>query len=157
MISKLWLPGGQERLSAKQFFIKMHKQLKNHYKKLTGKKREVLLVPPLFLLDSGHSGGIWWSRIWQEGLLIFSFRCILSPAEFGHSGIETGMVPRLTGTECNRNPVVCLAFVCLAIIFTPVTKHKHNTLSSHHQPPTHRCRSSLLPHVVSTHHGLNDV
>ena len=50
---------------------------------------EVLLVPPLFLLDSGHSGGIRWSRIWQEGLLIFSFRCILSPAEFGHSGIET--------------------------------------------------------------------
>ena len=123
---------------------------------------KVLLVPPLFLLDSGNLGRIRWSRIWQEGLLIFSFRCILSPAEFGHSGIETGMVPKLTGTECNRNPVVCLitvclAFVCLAIIFTPVTKHQHNTLSSHHQPPTHHRCSSLLPHIVSAHHGLNDV
>ena len=74
---------------------------------------EVLSVPPLFLLDSGHSGGIRWSEIWQEGLLFFSFRCILSPAEFGHSGIETRMVPGLTGTECNQNPVVCLFIVCL--------------------------------------------
>ena len=40
-----------------------------------------------------ESGGIQWSKIWQEGLLIFSFWCILNPAEFGHSGIETGMVP----------------------------------------------------------------
>ena len=112
--------------------------------------------------DSGHSGGIQWSRIWQEGLLIFSF-CILSPAEFGHSGIETGMVPRLTGTECNQNLVVCLitvclAFVCLAITFTPVTKHNHNTLSSHHhQPQAHRRHSSLPPHVMSAHHGLKCV
>ena len=109
-----------------------------------------------------ESGGIWWSRIWQEGLLIFSFRCILSLAEFGHSRIETGMVPGLTGMECNQNLVVCLitvclAFVCLAITFTPVTKHSHNTLSSHHhQPPPHHCHSSP-PHVVSAHHGLNDV
>ena len=60
-----------------------------------------------------ESGGIRWSEIWQEGLLIFSFRCILSPAEFGHSRIETGMVPGLTGTECNWNPVVCVFIVCL--------------------------------------------
>jgi hypothetical protein len=57
--------------------------------------KEVLLVPPLFLLDSAESGGIRWGEIWQEGLLIFSFQCILSPAEFGQSGIETGMVPGL--------------------------------------------------------------
>ena len=42
-----------------------------------------------------ESGGIQWSKIWQEGLLIFSFRCILIPVEFGHSGIETRMVPGL--------------------------------------------------------------
>ena len=70
-------------------------------------------MPPLFLLDSGHSGGIQWSKVWQEGLLIFSFQCILILAEFGHSGGETRMVPGLTGTECNRNPVVCLFSVCL--------------------------------------------
>ena len=103
-----------------------------------------------------------WSRIWQEGLLIFSFWCILSLVEFGHSRIETGMVPGLIGMECNQNPVVCLiavclVFVCLAIIFTPVTKHKHNTLSSHHQPPTHSGCSSPLPYIMSAHHGLNNV
>jgi hypothetical protein len=40
---------------------------------------EVLVVPPPFLLDSTESGGIRWSEIWQEGLLIFSFQCILGP------------------------------------------------------------------------------
>ena len=60
-----------------------------------------------------ESSGIQWSKIWQEGLLIFSFQCILSLAEFGHSVIETGMVPGLTGMECNQNPVVCLFIVCL--------------------------------------------
>ena len=102
---------------------------------------EVLSVPPLFLLDSSHSSGIRWSKIWQEGLLIFSFWCILILTEFGHSGIETGMVPRLARMECNRNPVVCLIAVCLAIVclsipFIHMTKHGDNTLSSHHHPPS---------------------
>ena len=88
--------------------------------------------------------GFWsfrWSKIWQEGLLIFSILCILSPLEFGHSGIETGMVPGLTRTECNQNPIVCLIIVCSAIVcltstFIHVTKHSDNTLSSHHHQPS---------------------
>ncbi|KIJ94673.1 hypothetical protein K443DRAFT_110004, partial [Laccaria amethystina LaAM-08-1] len=63
---------------------------------------KVLLVPTLFLLDSRDSSGIWWSEIWQEGLLIFSFWYILSPAEFGHSRIETGMVLRLVQQNATR-------------------------------------------------------
>ena len=93
------------------------------------------------LVIPAESGGIQWSKIWQEGLLIFLFWCILILAEFGHSGIETGMVPGLAGTECNRNPFVCLITVCLAIVcltipFIHITKHGDNTLSSHHHPPS---------------------
>ena len=87
-----------------------------------------------------ESSGIQCSKIWQEGLLIFSFRSILIPAEFGHSRIETRMVPRLARMECNWNLVVCLITVCLAIVcltitFIHVTKHGDNTLSSHHHQP----------------------
>ena len=103
---------------------------------------------PVILAESGR---IQWSKIWQEGLLIFSFWCILIPPEFGHSGMETGMVPRLVRTECNWNPVVCLitvflAIVCLTITFIHVTKHGDNTLSSHH----HQSWSPSLPFITTT-------
>jgi hypothetical protein len=102
---------------------------------------EVLLVPPLFLLDSADSGGIRWSEIWQEGLLIFSFRYILSPAEFGQSGIETGMVRGLAkrnGTGIRlfvwhiakqataaKQTIVCLAFTTLLFPLTTTTSLRH--------------------------------
>ena len=96
-----------------------------------------------------ESGGIQWSKIWQEGLLIFSFRCILILVEFGHSGIETRT--GLAGMECNWNLVVCLITVCLAIVcmtitFIHITKHGDNTLSSVvHFPP-----QTLIPKWETT-------
>jgi len=38
---------------------------------------EVLSVPPLFLKDSSHSGGIWWNKNQQGGLLTLSFWCFI--------------------------------------------------------------------------------
>jgi hypothetical protein len=115
-----------------------------------GSGKEVLLVPPLFLLDSAESGGIRWSEIWQEGLLIFSFWCILSPAEFGQSVIETGMVCGLAkrhDTEIRlfvwhmpivkQTIVAKQTIVCLAI--TLLIPHHH-----HHLP------SSALPTFATT-------
>ena len=39
-------------------------------------------MPPLFLPESGHSGGLWWNEIWQEGLLFNLFQWFIIPAEF---------------------------------------------------------------------------
>jgi len=58
--------------------------------------------------ESGHSGGFRWNKIWQEGLLKFSFQLLFILAESGHSRIETRMVRRMAGMECNQNPVVWL-------------------------------------------------
>jgi hypothetical protein len=92
-------------------------------------------------LDSADSGGFRWSEIWQEGLLIFSFRYILSPAEFGQSGIETGMVRGLAkrnGTGIRlfvwhiakqaivaKQSIVCLAFTILIFPLTTTTSLRH--------------------------------
>jgi len=59
-------------------------------------------------LESSHSSGFWWNKIWQEGLLKFSFWLLFIAAESGHSRIETGMVCRMAGMECNQNLVVWL-------------------------------------------------
>ena len=82
-----------------------------------------------------------WNKIWQEGLLFFFIPVPFIPAEFGHSGIETGMFHGICRNGMQQNLVVCL-FVC----FTPVTKQTTNQtlcdmVSFHHPPPS-----------TSTHH-----
>jgi hypothetical protein len=42
-----------------------------------------------------ESGGVQRIKNWQIGLPIFQFRQFLSPAELDHSGIDTGMLPRI--------------------------------------------------------------
>ena len=61
-------------------------------------------------------GGFWNNEVWQEGLLFWSFRCLIIPAEFGHSGIETGMFRGMRRNGMQRNPVVYLFSICLLII-----------------------------------------
>ena len=63
-----------------------------------------------------ESGGFWRNEVWQEGLLFLSFRCLIIPAEFGHSGIETGMFRGMRRNGMQRNPVVYLFSICLLII-----------------------------------------
>ena len=38
------------------------------------------------LVIPAESGGFQRNDFWQEGLLFSSFRCLIIPAEFGHSG-----------------------------------------------------------------------
>ena len=99
-------------------------------------------------LESGHSGGFQWTKIWQEGLLIFPFWIPFIPVEFQHSGIETGMVCRIAGMECNQNPIVwphhCQTNHCLALAFTHAAKHHHLFFPSHSSPPP-ALRSLLSP------------
>ena len=63
-----------------------------------------------------ESGGFRRNEIWQEGLLFLSFQCLIIPAEFGHSGIETGMLRGMRRNGMQRNPVVYLFSICLLII-----------------------------------------
>jgi len=72
-----------------------------------------------------ESGGIWWNKIWQEGLLFFFIPVPFIPAEFGHSRIETGMFCGIRRNRMQWNPVVCL-FVCLF----------HTCYQTNHQPNT---------------------
>jgi len=69
--------------------------------------------------------GIRWNKIWQEGLLFFFIPVPFIPAEFGHSGIETGMFRGICRNGMQWNPVVCL-FVCLF----------HTCYQTNHQPNT---------------------
>jgi len=69
--------------------------------------------------------GFQWNKIWQEGLLFFFIPVPFIPAEFGHSGIETGMFHGIRRNGMQRNPVVCL-FVCLF----------HTCYQTNHQPNT---------------------
>jgi hypothetical protein len=131
-------------------------------------------VPPLFLLDSAESGGIRWSEIWQEGLLIFSFWCILSPAEFGQSEIETGMVPGLAkwnDTEirlfvwhmpiAKQAIIVKQTIVCLALFFssppppafvtaTNVCHRRHLVTLTHHLPSLRATFATYASHGQQT-------
>ena len=63
-----------------------------------------------------ESGGFRRNEVWQEGLLFLSFRCLIIPAEFGHSGIETGMFRGMRRNGMQRNPVVYLFSIGLLII-----------------------------------------
>jgi hypothetical protein len=124
---------------------------------------EVLLVPPLFLLDSAESGGIRWSEIWQEGLLIFPFWYILSLAEFGQSGIETGMVPGLAkwnGTRMRLFVWHSLFFSSLspppAFITAANPRHRHHLVTlTHHQPSSPA--QLRQPWPTQHHHDTVDV
>jgi hypothetical protein len=128
-------------------------------------------VPPLFLLDSAESGGIRWSEIWQEGLLIFSFRCILSPAEFGQSGIETGMVLGLaklndTGIRlfvwhmpiAKQAIIAKQTIVCLALFFSSppppafvtVRHRRHLVTLTHHLPSLRATFATYASHGQQT-------
>ncbi|EDR13081.1 uncharacterized protein LACBIDRAFT_322516 [Laccaria bicolor S238N-H82] len=60
------------------------------------------------------SGGFRRNEIWQGGLLFSPFRCLTIPAEFGHSGIDTGMIRGMHRNGMQRNPVLCL-FVLLLL------------------------------------------
>jgi len=66
--------------------------------------------------------GIWWNKIWQEGLLFFFILVPFILAEFGHSGIETGMFCGICRNGMQRNLVVCL-FVSHLLPNKPPTKH----------------------------------
>ena len=60
--------------------------------------REVFTVPPNScsnLVIPAESSGFQRNEGWQEGLLFLSFWCLIIPAEFGHSGNETGMFCRM--------------------------------------------------------------
>ncbi|EDR00827.1 uncharacterized protein LACBIDRAFT_295669 [Laccaria bicolor S238N-H82] len=54
------------------------------------------------------SGGFQRNEIWQGGLLFSPFRCLTIPVEFGHSGIDTGMIRGMHRNGMQRNPVLCL-------------------------------------------------
>jgi hypothetical protein len=91
-----------------------------------------------------ESGGFWSSEIWQEGLLIFSFRYILSPAEFGQSGIETGMVPRLEKRNGTRiwlfvwhMPIAKQAIIAKQTITLLLIPHHHHQPLSLPPPSSH--------------------
>jgi len=66
--------------------------------------------------------GIWWNKIWQEGLLFFFILVPFIPAEFGHSGIETRMFHGICRNRMQWNPVVCLFHTCYQ------TNHQPNTV-----------------------------
>jgi hypothetical protein len=120
-------------------------------------------VPPLFLLDSAESGGIWWSEIWQEGLLIFSFRYILSLPEFRQSGIETGIVRGLA----KRSAIGIWLFVWQRLFFSSLittTSLRHRRQPSppppHHNPnppPTFVAHSSTTPATANKRHHRDTV
>ena len=73
------------------------------------KRKEVLAVPPLFLQESGHSGGIpveWDLAEGPANLFI--------PVD---SGIYTGMFPGMVFPGMGRNGIplewfICLLFIC---------------------------------------------
>ena len=50
-----------------------------------------------------ESGGFQRNELWQEGLLFSSFRCLIIPVEFVHSGIETGMFRGIHRNGMQRN------------------------------------------------------
>ena len=55
------------------------------------------------LVIPAESSGFRRNELWQEGLLFSSFRCLIIPAEFGHSGIETGMFRGIHRNGMQRN------------------------------------------------------
>ena len=63
-----------------------------------------------------ESGGLQRNEVWQEGLLFSSFWCLIIAAEFGHSGIETGIFRGMHRNGMHWNPVVYLFIICLLII-----------------------------------------
>ena len=67
-------------------------------------------------LIPAESGGFQRNELWQDGLLFSSFRCLIIPAECGHSGIETGMFCGMCRNGMKRNLVVCLFSIGLLII-----------------------------------------
>ena len=78
-----------------------------------------LAVPPNScqnLVILVESRGIRWNESWQEGLLFFSFQCLIIPVEFGHSRIVTGMFCGICRNGMQWNPVVCLFSICLLIM-----------------------------------------
>ena len=65
-----------------------------------------------------ESSGIQWNKIWQEGLLFFSFQCLLFQQNLGIPELRLECSAEFAGMECNRIQL----FVC----FTPVTKQMTN-------------------------------
>ena len=69
-------------------------------------KCELLSMPHWFLLDSGHSCGIWWNP--EESKLAetpakMTFQGMNISAEWCHSWLVARMVPGMDKKECNRN------------------------------------------------------
>ncbi|EDR16012.1 uncharacterized protein LACBIDRAFT_301592 [Laccaria bicolor S238N-H82] len=84
------------------------------------------------------SGGFRRNEIWQGGLLFSPFWCLTIPAEFGHSGIDTGMIRGMHRNGMQRNPVLCLFVLLLLPNKGNVTKqiqdHAFFFFFHHHQP-----------------------
>jgi len=60
----------------------------------------------------------WWNKIWQEGLLFFSFQCLLFQQNLGILELRLECSTEFAGMECNR--------IWLFVCFTPVTKQTTN-------------------------------
>ena len=87
---------------------------------------------------SSESGGFQRNEVWQEGLLFSSFRCLIIPAEFGHSRIETGMFCGMCRNRMQQNPVVYLFIICLLIIHD--MSHPSPLLPPPPPPLQHACQ-----------------
>ena len=85
------------------------------------------------LVIPAESSGFQRNELWQEGLLFLSFRCLIIPAEFMHSGIETRMFCRMHRNGMHRNPVVWRMYNVwhrLFVCCTPVTKQIQSSFPS---------------------------
>ena len=68
------------------------------------------------LVIRAESSGFRRNDFWQEGLLFPSFRCLIIPAEFGHSGIETGMLCGMHRNGVQRSATEFQLFVCVGYV-----------------------------------------